>query len=828
LNESERRVREKLAVGEVEVLRLVAAAEPLSKILDALVYLIETSSEGTIGSILLVDGNGRVRHGAAPGLPPEYVAGIDGQPIGPQAGSCGTAAYRQETVIVEDIATDPLWEPYREHALKFGLRSCWSVPIFGAGGAVLGTFALYDKAPRKPTPALLALAQHAAVLASLAIQRHQKDVALAQSEARARLIIDNALDAHVMIDTHGVVRSWCPRAETMFGLTAERALGRKLTELIVPPAQRAAHAAGLARYLTTGRGTIVGRRVEVQALHQRGHQFPVELAVTKIDDGDETFFSAFVSDLSARRAAETALRDNDALLTAVYDNVGDVLFHLAIEDGPPRKFRFTAVNPAFYKTTGLTADKVIGKLVGEVIPEPSLGAVLEEYEQAILAGAPRRWMEVTPFPSGEKHGEVTVTPVFDAKGKPIALVGTVHDMTEHIRLERELRDLQRAEIVGRLSAGVAHDFNNILSVVLLGAEMLDAKTEHGRDLRDPAIVAEHLREIVDAGRAGTRLTRQFLALSRKQRVDPSLVDVNQIVKDLEPMLRRLLRDDVTLRIALADDATLVRVDPVQLEQAIINLVVNARDAIPGAGSIAIETAVLELDADAVRAMPSLEPGTHVALSVIDTGVGMSEAVRKHVFEPFFTTKAQGKGTGLGLATVDGFVRQAGGAVAVESAEGVGTTFTIYLRPSRGKQNDARPVRRRRAVTETASTGRVLVIEDDAPLRRMLARVLAQLQYDVEVAGSAEEARAILRRSGETPDLLVTDTVMPGASGVDFARELLGSAPALRVLFVSGYPDERETEERARAADARVAYLDKPFSIAELADAIHDLVELQRG
>ena len=273
------RVRERLAVGEVEVLRLVAAAEPLPKVLDALVYLIETSSEGTIGSVLLVDSHGSMRHGAAPGLPAEYIRGIDGQSIGPVAGSCGTAAYRHETVVVEDIATDPLWAPYRDFALSFGLRSCWSVPIVGQGDEVLGTFALYDKVPRKPTPALLALAYHASVLASLAIQRHKKDLALVQSETRSRLIIDNALDAHVMIDTQGVVRSWCPRTEAMFGFSPEKALGRKLTELIIPPAHRASHAAGIARYLATGSGSVVGRRVEVQALHQRGHTFPAELAV---------------------------------------------------------------------------------------------------------------------------------------------------------------------------------------------------------------------------------------------------------------------------------------------------------------------------------------------------------------------------------------------------------------------------------------------------------------------------------------------------------------------------------------------------------------------
>ena len=298
--------------------------------------------------------------------------------------------------------------------------------------------------------------------------------------------------------------------------------------------------------------------------------------------------------------------------------------------------------------------------------------------------------------------------------------------------------------------------------------------------------------------------------------------MNVVIRELEPMLRRLLRDDLTLDLALTGDLTLVTVDPVQLEQAIINLVVNARDAIPGAGTIEVRTARMEIDASGRRPTLSLEGGTHVVLAVSDTGVGMSDEVKRRVFEPFFTTKAPGKGTGLGLATVDGFVRQAGGAVTIDTEAGKGTTFTIYLRPAEARQG-VRPVRRRRAVTEHATEGRVLVVEDDAPLRRMLARVLEQLQYRVETAGSADEARATLRKSGSLPDLLVTDTVMPGASGVDFAHELLDEAASMRVLFVSGYPDEREVEDRARAADPRVGYLDKPFSIADLADAISDLV-----
>jgi PAS domain S-box-containing protein len=828
VEESARLVRERLAIGEVEVLRLVAAGEPLAIVLDALVSLIEKSSEGTIGSVLLVDRNGRLRHGAGSRLPRDYVRSIDGEAIGPVAGSCGTAAYRRETVVVEDIATDPLWAPYREAALGFGLRACWSVPVLGEGGAVIGTFALYDTAPRKPTPDLLALAHHASVIASLAIQRHLKDALLAESEARAQLIIDTALDAHVMIDQHGVVRSWRPRAEEIFGFSAERALGRRLADLIVPPAERAAHAAGIARFLATGEGRILGRRIEVEAMHQRGHLLPVELAVTKIVDGDETLFSAFISDLSARRAAEASLRENDKLMHAAYENAADVLFHLTVEEGPPRAYRFAVANPAFYKTTGLMPDQLIGKTVDEIIPEPSRTAVLAEYAEAIASRQPRRWMEVTRYPAGEKHGEVTVTPVFDDKGKAVALVGSVHDMTGHIRMERELRDLQRAEIVGRLSAGVAHDFNNILSVVLLGAEMLEHRAERAggstgsTGSTGPTGASNPVADIVEAGQAGTRLTRQFLALSRRQRVDATLVDVGQVVNELTPMLRRLLREGVTLDLELTSELTLVTADPVQLEQALINLVVNARDAIVGAGTITVRTARVELDAAAAHALGAIEPGPHVVLSVADTGSGMSDDVKKRVFEPFFTTKAPGRGTGLGLATVDGFARQAAGLVTIDTKEGAGTTFTIYLPPGQGRKGVARAVRRRRPVTETASVGRVLVVEDDPPLRRMLGRVLEQLHYEVETAGSADEARTALRKMAEKPELLVTDTVLPGANGVDFVHELLATTPALRVLFVSGYPEEREVEERARAADDRVAYLDKPFSIAELADAIHDL------
>ena len=794
-----------LRAGEAHVLELVAAGEPLSQTLDALARTFEAQAEGMLASILLVEDGARVRHAAAPSLGEAWVRAIDGQPIGPNQGSCGTAAFLKQSVIVADIATDPRWVNYRDAALAAGLRACWSVPIMGPHETVLGTFALYYSEPRRPTPRLLELAAHASHLATVAIQHHRHQETILENEARARLIVDNALDANVLMDRDGIVTGWNARAAAMFGWSADEAVGRKLSALIIPERFRAQHEQGLRRYVETGVGPILNKRLEISALHRAGHEFPVELAVAPLRRGDHVMFSAFIEDITASKHAQEALRQSEQHLSLVYDHVDDVLFDLGVE---PDGYRFLSVNPAFTKATGLAAEQVVGKLVHTVIPEPSLSLVLDKYAEAIRTHKTVRWQETTPYKTGTRYGDVAITPVYDAHGRPIHLIGSVRDVTEQKRMEGEVRQLQKLEAIGRLSGGIAHDFNNILGVIIGVGNMLLKEIEDG-DRRS------QVEEIVKAGERGANLTRQFLAFGRKQVLQPQVLDLNEVVRNLETMLGRLIRADIALTTTLAPDLWRVQADPGQVEQVVVNLAVNAKDAMPNGGRLCIATANVQLD-----------QGPYATIAVSDTGHGMDDETKKRIFEPFFTTKDIGKGTGLGLATVYGIITQSGGSITVDSTPGQGTTFTVYL-PKGARQGDAAlPERRARRTPMRAGLPHlhVLVVEDEPALRRAFERMLMRLKCDVTMVSSGEEALAVVEAKSRPPDVLLTDMVLPGMSGRGLIENLRTIRPDLKVLLMSGYAANEMAPPPTSAAPETETFLQKPFTITELADAIQSLVE----
>ena len=804
--------KEALRAVEATVLEMVAADAPLDRTLDALARGFESLAEGMLASILLVEDGVRVRHGAAPSLPAAWVRVVDGQPIGPNEGSCGAAAFLKRPVIVTDIATDPRWVGYRDAALAHGLRACWSVPIMGPDRSVLGTFALYYSKPRKPTPRQLELATHASNLATVAIRRHQQHEAVVESEERARLVIETALDGHVLMDSDGVVRGWNARAVEIFGWTSEDAVGRTLSTLIIPERYRTQHEAGLRRYLATGVGPILNRRIEITALHRDGHEFAVELAITPIPRADRLMFSAFIEDITTAKLAEEALRESQEHLSLVYDHVDDVLFHLRVE---PQGYRFVSVNPAFTTATGLAREQVIGRLVHEVIPEPSRSLVLGKYAEAVSTKKTVRWEETTLYPTGTRHGDVAIAPVFDAQGQPKYLIGSVRDMTEQRRMEEQVRQFGKLEAIGQLSGGIAHDFNNILCVILGVGNMLLT------DIKDPDLRGQ-IEEIVEAGERGASLTRQFLAFSRKQMLQPEILDLNNVVRNLDKMLRRLIREDIELTMALDPALWRVRADPGQVEQVVTNLVVNARDAMPTGGQVVIATSNVELDDEFAKTHVSTVPGPYVRLVISDTGHGMSEEIRKRIFEPFFTTKEVGHGTGLGLATVYGIVKQSGGNIWVSSAPGQGTTFTAYFPRSR-EEVTAAPERTVRHSGERPATGlQVLVVEDEPALRRAIERMLLRLKYRVTVAASGDEALATVSAQGLTPDVLMTDLVMPGMKAAALVEHLRALQPDVRVLRMSGYA----AHEIVAAADLESAapFLRKPFTIDELTAALRAVLD----
>ncbi len=470
-------------------------------------------------------------------------------------------------------------------------------------------------------------------------------------------------------------------------------------------------------------------------------------------------------------------------------------------------------NPMCETLAGIAPGRLVGTNVRAALAARTPSPVLADLLGAIERGEP--WRGCVEEPRGDGgllQVELAVTPVHDDLGRVASFVALGHDVARERQLELEMRHAQKLEAVGRLAGGVAHDFNNLLTVMTtcagLAAETLD------EDHPAHAEVAEIQRAVERA----SRLTQQLLAFSRKQVLLPRILDLNEVVRGVETMLRRLLGEDIEIVVQPAADLRSIEADPGQLEQVIANLCVNARDAMPEGGRITLGTRQHEAsaaptagaDPRTTRARP------HAELWISDTGGGMDDATREHLFEPFFTTKERGKGTGLGLSTVYGIVQQSGGEIEVESALGAGTTFRVLL-PSAVAPSEPAPARRRERAA-IRGTESILLVEDEAAVRKVVARQLRHAGYGVVEAADGEEAIDVAMRREVPFDLLVTDLIMPKRSGVETARAIRAADKAAKVLFISGFSDE------TRRMPAGAALLPKPFSGEELLQSVRDVLD----
>jgi PAS domain S-box-containing protein len=638
-------------------LGMIRAQAPLPSILEILCQEIEKQYPGLLCSVLLLDLDGKtLRHGAAPSLPVEYSKLVDGIPVGPCAGSCGTAAYRKELVVVSDTYTDPLWKDVVHLARPFGLRACWSTPILSQDGAVLGTFAIYYRESRTPEPHHLQLIAHATQLAGIAIERDQSKAELRAAETRYRTLVER-LPAITYIAELGAEGPWhyvSPQIETILGFTP-------------------------ATWLSNPTNWI-------------GHIHPDDRPLV-LDQ-------------------ETLFQKNHELFKAEY--------RMYSRDGRILWFR-------------------------------DEGVKLE-----------------------------------DPKGN-VLMQGVMYDITEHKRLEEQLRHSQKLEAVGQLAGGIAHDFNNLLMLIQVHNEQLQT-----------SIAADHPahKDVEEIARAVTRaaaLTGRLLAFSRKQVMQLKVLDLNSVVADVVKMLRRLLPENIELKVAPGAELGRVKADPIQLEQVILNLALNARDAMAEGGKLTIETSNAEFgDASPNHPESCAEPseklpaGSYVMLSVRDTGVGMDDETRARIFEPFFTTKETGKGTGLGLATVYGVVRQSGGSISVASHPGNGTTFKIYLPRVEATLDTVKqkaPIHKALRGTET-----ILLVEDQDGIREVVRQYLERQGYSVIEASDGYHALKMAADPKRPIHLLVSDLIMPNLGGWELAERLKHIRPELNVLFMSGYPD----------------------------------------
>lgn len=473
------------------------------------------------------------------------------------------------------------------------------------------------------------------------------------------------------------------------------------------------------------------------------------------------------------------------------------------------------VNPAFERIIGYSRAEV----VGHHLTTGGLDTILHGQLRATMT-AGREWQgrvrnvrrDGRPYTL-----DITVTPVRNAAGEIVNYVATMRDVTREVQLEQQFFQAQKMEALGQLAGGVAHDFNNLLTVIHLSTRLLR------RQLHPEDPLWEHVVRIEEAGERAAHLTRQLLSFSRREVVEPRVINLNQIVGDLSRMLQRIIGENIELKTILAQDLYPIKADPSQIDQVILNLAVNARDAMPQGGTLTIETSNLFLDQTYVASHVDARPGPHVLLSISDTGVGMSDEVKAHLFEPFFTTKEQGQGTGLGLATVFGIVKQNGGHIHAYSEVGQGTTFKIYLPCTQeGEGQPSADIRPLVADSLVRGTETVLVVEDKEEVRDLAVQVLSLCGYRVLAASSGPEA---LQLSGQHPGpihLLLTDVVMPRMTGKELADRLRAQRPRLRVLYMSGYADNAIIENGTLALGT--AFLSKPFTVEGLTQKVRAVLD----
>lgn len=795
---TERKRQSTMLANETRTLGLIATGADLNEILTAIVESIEGVTKGTYGSVLFLDAEGlRVRHGVAPRLPEAYNLAVDGALIGPKAGSCGTAAFRRETVIVTDIQTDPLWESYRELANMSGLRACWSTPIMDSRGAVLGTFAMYYKEPRTPNPDDLDLIQRASRLAGVAMERKRDEESLREAQEFNAQVLASTQHGLLVLDGELRYKMWNPAMEEITGLRAEEVLGKTPHEISPFLAE-------------TGGIDAMRRALKGETSHSP--DFPYHVPST----GRQGWATDLVGPMRNTRGDIVGVINS---VIEVTDRVREEHFVNTLMDSLPGNVylfepdgKFLKWNKVLEDVTGYTGEEIAEMSPLTLVPENEKSAfsktvakVLSNGQDAIECHVLTRDGRAVPYYYKCVRMKTEQGP---------CVLGIGIDISDRRNLEDQFRQAQKMEAVGQLAGGIAHDFNNLLTIITGYCQLI----LRSLDPRDP--LREKVQEILRAGERSTSLTRQLLTFSRKQVLAPKILNLNDVVYDTEKMLQRLIGEDIHLTTVLHPQLDKVRADPGQVEQVLLNLAVNARDAMPQGGKLSIETRNVRLDPGFSSTYPGDRSGWYVMLAISDTGTGMTEDVRQRIFEPFFTTKETGKGTGLGMAVVHGIVEQSEGHIQVESTPGAGTSFRIYFPRSVG---DSHP---RSALDGfiRAPKGKetILLVEDEAIVRALSREVLQESGYHVLDAADGDSALRVSEEYDGHIHLLVTDVVMPGMGGPALTERILKAYPEIKVLYVSGYTDDAVV--KYGVLHEEVNFLQKPFSPDSLAYKVREVLD----
>jgi len=830
---------------------LMATGAPLPAILDSVVRGIEAQHPGMLCSVLLMDPTGtRLLNGAAPSLPVFYNQAISGVVIGPSVGSCGTAAHLAARVIVTDIATDPLWANFTLLAARAGLASCWSEPIMGASGKVLGTFAIYHRQIQSPGASDIETIANAAQLAAVAIEQYRADEALQEQREFLDAIVQNEPECIKVINAAGKLVQMNRAGLAMLEVdTLEEAQRHDLLDFIHPDYRdrfRALHelvcSSTPSTPSTPGAPGAPPNPFPQNSLTfllqgKKGTPRWLETHATPFFDRRSGTVSllAVTRDVTEHVRAQAALHESEAFNIAVLDSLAK---HIAVLDqhgvivATNRRWRqFAEMNDASQQADschiGANYLEVCEKAIGGPCGDEA-HAVLKGI-RAVLHGEQSEFNLEYPChsPSTQRWFRLNVTPLGGSRRGAVVshenITAPMMAEREREKLQAQLLQSQKMESVGRLAGGVAHDFNNMLVVILGYTELAMAQVGHAHPVFDS------LRQIREAGQRSADLTRQLLTYARKHPINPRVLNLNETVESMLRMLHRIIGENIHIIWKPASLTGLVRIDPTQVDQILANLSINARDAIGGAtgGILTIETddvAAADIVGSTYPDAPPEHqggtlPGEYVRLSVTDNGCGMEQATLEHLFEPFFTTKALGKGTGLGCAMVYGIVRQNGGFINVQSKPARGTTFSIYLPRIRSAQTSPQAAA---GIKPAGGTETVLLVEDEAAILALVRTTLNEYGYNVLMADTPATAIDLAHRYDAPIELLLTDMVMPGMNGNQLKDLLVRLRPAMKVLFMSGYA--ADVIAPTAPHNETIHFLQKPFSLAELTAKVRSVLD----
>jgi PAS domain S-box-containing protein len=638
-------------------------------------------------------------------------------------------------------------------------------------------------------------------------ERERTAEALRESEERFRLIADNIDEIFWIVDTEKKCALYLsPAHEKIWGVPTERIFEEKsLTLQMIHPEDREKVMVGVASIdggqLLDHEYRIVRPDGSIRYLLDRG--FPIHDPSGKIK-----LYVGIGRDITEMKLAEAALRESREYLSEIINHIGDLIF---VKD---REHRFVMINEAFKSFNDIPAEKILGQSGMDQLPRELAEAIWKDEERVFETGEDSMTEDELLNMQGTPHLFITKKSRHIDKSGNMQLIGVMRDMTDYKQLEAQFLQSQKMEAIGLLAGGVAHDFNNLLNVINGYCELILAELDPQDCFR------ADLEQICEAGKRASTLTAQLLAFGRKQILKPEILNLNTVLTQMDAMLRRLIGEDIELITLAQPHLRLVNADFVQMQQIIMNLAVNARDAMPEGGKLLIETANADLDETYAQQHPLVQPGRYAMLAISDNGMGMDDETRSHLFEPFFTTKQKGRGTGLGLSTVYGIVQQSSGYIWVYSEPGQGTTFKICFPETAGTPKAPIEITEPELILTGSET--LLVVEDEEAVRALAVRILREHGYTVLSASDGEEALRLAQAYKELIHMVLTDVIMPGISGNTLVTRLRISRPKIKSLFISGYTDEAIGHHGI--LDSGIAFLQKPFSIESLTRTVREVLE----